>query len=101
MSSSSTDPGPSLSEIEHQAIEALKPLRDAGTDRSLLELGWINSVRVQGTRAIFRLALPNFAGGQRDRIVAEARGALLAVAGIEDVQIELAPPPSSGPIGAA
>ena len=101
MSSSSTDPGPSLSEIEHQAIEALKPLRDAGTDRSLLELGWINSVRVQGTRAIFRLALPNFAGGQRDRIVAEARGSLLAVAGIEDVQIELAPPPSSGPIGAA
>ena len=103
MSSSSAEPGldPSLSEIEHQAIEALKPLRDAGTDRSLLELGWINSVRVQGSRAIFRLALPNFAGGQRDRIVAEARGALLPLAGIEDVQIELAPPPSSGPIGAA
>jgi ATP-binding protein involved in chromosome partitioning len=103
MSSASTDPGldPSLSEIEHQAIEALKPLRDAGTDRSLFELGWINSGRVQGTRAIFRLALPNFAGGQRDRIVAEARGALLAVAGIDDVQIELAPPPSSGAIGAA
>ncbi|MFM7641687.1 MAG: P-loop NTPase [Cyanobium sp.] len=103
MSSSSTDPGldPSLSEIEHQAIEALKPLRDAGTDRSLLELGWISGVRVQGSRAIFRLALPNFAGGQRDRIVAEAREALLPLAGIEDVQIELAPPPSSGPIGAA
>ena len=103
MSSSSTDPGldPTLSEMEHQAIEALRSLRDSGTDRPLLELGWITGVRVQGTRAIFRLALPNFAGGQRDRIVAEARGALLRLTGIEDVQIELASPPSSGPIGAA
>jgi ATP-binding protein involved in chromosome partitioning len=103
MSTFSTDPGsdPSLSELEHQAMEALRPLRDAGTDRPLLELGWISGVRVQGPRAIFRLALPNFAGGQRDRIAAEARGALLKLQGIEDVQIELATPPSSGPIGGA
>lgn len=103
MSSSSTDPGgdPTLSDVEHRVIEALRPLRDGGTDRPLLELGWITGVRVQGARAIFRLALPNFAGGQRDRIVAEARGALLRLEGIEDVQIELASPPSSGPIGAA
>jgi ATP-binding protein involved in chromosome partitioning len=103
MSTSGADPGldPTLSELEHRAIEVLRPLRDAGTDRSLLELGWITGVRVQGTRAIFQLALPNFAGGQRDRIAAEARGALLALEGIDDLQIELAPPPSSGPIGAA
>lgn len=103
MSTSGADPGldPTLSELEHRAIEVLRPLRDAGTDRSLLELGWITGVRVQGTRAIFQLALPNFAGGQRDRIAAEARGALLALEGIDDLQIELAPPPSTGPIGAA
>ncbi|MFM9073396.1 MAG: hypothetical protein ACKOOC_08360, partial [Cyanobium sp.] len=65
MSTSSTDPGldPALSELEHQAIDALRPLRDAGTDRPLLELGWISAVRVQGSRAIIRLALPNFAAG--------------------------------------
>ena len=103
MSTSSTDSGrdPSVSNREHQAVEALRPLRDAGTDRCLLELGWISEVRVQGSRAIFQLALPNFAAGQRDRIAAEAKGALLKIEGIEDVQIELAPPPSSGPIGAA
>lgn len=103
MSASSTDPGldPTRSDLEQQVIDALRPLRDAGTDRSLLELGWITAVRVQGTRAIFRLALPNFAGGQRDRLVAEARGTLLGLEGIEDVQIELASPPSSGPIGGA
>ena len=103
MSTSSDDPGldPTLSNLEYRAIDALRPLRDSGTDRPLLELGWISGIRVQGTRAIFRLALPNFASGQRDRIAGEARGALLKVAGIEEVQIELASPPSSGPIGEA
>ena len=87
------------------ARQALAPLRDAGSGRSLLELGWIDAVRVEGSRAVFRLALPGFATSQRDRIAAEARAALLSVAGIDDLQIELAqpaaPPPSAGPIGGA
>jgi ATP-binding protein involved in chromosome partitioning len=103
MSISSGDPrlDPTLSALDRHAIEALRPLRDVGTDKALLELGWITDVRVRGSRATFRLALPNFAGGQRDRIAAEARGALLRLEGIEEVQIELAPPPSAGPIGGA
>jgi ATP-binding protein involved in chromosome partitioning len=102
MSTCSGDDGlhPAPSEKERQVIEALKVLRDSGTDRPLLELGWITEVRVRGERAVFRLALPNFASAQRDRLAAEARGALL-LEGIADVQIELAPPPSSGPIGGA
>ena len=103
MTLSSGDPGldPSLSALDRHAVEALRPLRDVGTDKALLELGWITDVRVRGSRATFRLALPNFAAGQRDRIAAEARGALMRLEGIDDVQIELAPPPSSGPIGGA
>jgi len=88
--------------------EALASLRDAGSGRSLQELGWIAPVRRQGERAILRLTLPAFANSQRDRIAAEARAALLAVSGIAEVQIEVAqpaeaaaPPPSAGPIGAA
>jgi ATP-binding protein involved in chromosome partitioning len=87
---------------------ALAPLRDAGSGRSLLELGWISQIRRQGNRAILRLALPGFASSQRERIAAEARQALLAVADIGDVQIELAQPhdhaPGAGtgaPIGGA
>jgi ATP-binding protein involved in chromosome partitioning len=93
-----------------QAQTALQPLADAGSGRSLLELGWIQDVRLQDARALFRLALPGFASSQRDRIATEARAALLGVDGIEEVQIELAQPssgdgapaaPSSGPIGGA
>ncbi len=93
---------------DETARQSLEGLRDAGSGRSLLALGWIDAVRVQGRRAVFRLALPGFATSQRDRIAAEARAALLALADVEDVQIELAQPsgapaaqPSSGPIGGA
>ena len=90
----------------NQALAALKPLQDAGSGRSLLELQWIQQVRVQNNRVVFRLALPGYANAQRERIAADARGALLQLGGIDDVQIEIAPPPApapqpGAPIGAA
>jgi ATP-binding protein involved in chromosome partitioning len=90
----------------NQALAALELLQDAGSGRSLLELQWIQQVRVQNNRVVFRLALPGYANDQRERIAADARGALLQLGGIDDVQIEIAPPPapapqSGAPIGAA
>ncbi len=87
----------SADQVLDQAIAALEPLRDAGSGRSLLELQWIRQVRVQNSRVVFRLALPGFAGSQRERIAAEARSALLALGGIDDVQIELAQPSEAAP----
>ena len=91
-----------------QALAALESLTDAGSGRSLLKLQWIQQVRLQNNRAVFRLALPGYANAQRERIASEARGALLQLSGIDDVQIELAPPPApsaapnqGAPIGAA
>ena len=86
-----------------QALAALEPLKDAGSGRGLLELQWIQQVRLQGGRALFRLALPAFANAQRERIAGEARQALLQLEGIDDVQIELAQPAAQAgaPIGAA
>jgi len=90
-----------------EALAALEPLKDAGTGRSLLDLQWIQEVRVQNNRVVFQLALPGYASSQRDRIAADARGALLQLGGIDDVQIELtqatpqAPSQGGAPIGAA
>ena len=83
------------------ARRALGALKDAGSGRELLELGWIEQLRLQQNRAVFRLALPKFAASQRDRIAAEARTALLALSGIDDVQIEVAQPGEGAAIGAA
>jgi len=88
-----------------RALDALKSLCDAGSGRTLLELAWISQVRVQGDRAVFRLALPGYATSQREKIAADARSALLAVDGIVEVQVELAQPEqadaghSHGPAG--
>ena len=86
-----------------QATTALGTLRDAGSGRSLLELGWIEQPRLQGQRLIFRLSLPSFAQSQQGRIASEAREAVLALEGITDVQIEVgqAAAHQGAPIGAA
>ena len=86
-----------------QATAALGALRDAGSGRSLLELGWIEQPRLQGDRLVFRLSLPSFAQSQQGRIATEAREAVLAIEGIGDVQIEVgqAAAHEGAPIGAA
>ena len=89
--------------VLEQANAALGNLRDAGSGRSLLELGWIEAPRLQGDRLVFRLSLPAFAQSQQGRIATEARQAVLAVEGINDVQIEVGQPGAhqGAPIGAA
>ena len=84
-----------------QATRALHAVKDAGSGKTALELGWIDQVRVDSSRVVFRLSLPGFAQSQRDRIVADARQSLLDLEGIDDVQIELGQPPSQGGIGQA
>jgi ATP-binding protein involved in chromosome partitioning len=87
---------------DDQALrQALQTVCDAGSGRPLNELGWIPGLRRQGNRAILTLALPQFAAAQRDRLASEARTALTSLPDIDDVQIEVAQPASSGPIGGA
>jgi ATP-binding protein involved in chromosome partitioning len=88
--------------VLEQANAALGNLQDAGSGRSLLELGWIEEPRLQGDRLVFRLRLPSFAQSQQGRIATEARQAVLAIEGINDVQIEVGQPAAhpGAPIGA-
>ena len=71
------------------ANNALSKILDAGSKRNVIELGWINNVRVSIPRVIVTLSLPSFANSQRDKIVQEVRKTLLALNEINDVQIEL------------
>jgi len=78
-----------------ETLACLRPLTDAGSGKSVLDLEWIRNPRLQGSRAIIELALPAHANPQRDRIAKAARAALLALDGVEDVQIELAASPAA------
>ena len=84
-----------------QARVALEVIKDAGSGRSLLELGWLQDPRLQGERALVRLALPGFAQSQQAQIAQEIKQALLGIDGIDDVQIEVGQPAGAAPIGAA
>ena len=68
---------------------ALSKILDAGSQKNVIELGWVKNVRVSIPRSIITLALPSFANSQRDQIVQEVRTILLSFPDIEDVQIEL------------
>ena len=72
-----------------EANQALSKILDTGSQKNVIELGWIKNVRVAVPRSIITLALPSYANSQRDRIVQEARKILLNFPDIEDVQIEL------------
>lgn len=84
-----------------QAVSCLEQVKDAGSGRPVMELGWIDQVRVAPPRVVFRLMLPGFAQSQRERIASEARTLLTQLDGIEEVQIEVGQPPSQGGIGQA
>ena len=84
-----------------QARNSLLRIKDAGTGRSILDLGWLDQIRINPPKAVIRMKLPNFAVSQRDRIATEVRQLLLDLEGILEVQIELANPSEDAPIGQA
>lgn len=93
--------GESHASLEQRAGAALEAIKDAGSGRSAVELGWLSQLRLNPPRAIVRLSLPGYANSQRDRIAAETRSGLTQLDGIDEVQIELGDPPPSAPIGQA
>ncbi len=84
-----------------QAKIALSEMKDSGSGRSLIELGWLDQIRINPPKAILRLNLPSFAHSQRDRLAQQARTFLLEFEDINEVQIEVANPSSNAPIGQA
>ncbi|KGG13604.1 MULTISPECIES: Mrp/NBP35 family ATP-binding protein [Prochlorococcus] len=84
-----------------EAITALSSIKDSGSGKSLIELGWLNQIRVAPPRVTLRLTLPNFAQSQRERIAKETKAVLERLEDIHEVQIELGTASEEGSIGKA
>ena len=54
--------------VADQVRQILEQVKDSGSGRSVVELGWIDQIRVHPPKVILRLVLPGFAQSQRDRI---------------------------------
>ena len=63
---------------DKEALNSLSCLKDSGSDRSILELGWIDQLIVRSPKVIVRLNLPSYAQSQRDRIANEIKEVLAA-----------------------
>jgi len=74
---------------EEQITKALAGVMDPELHRSLVELGMVRDVRVQDGEVSFTLALTIPECPLKDRIVAEARAAVLALDGVRGVRIDL------------
>ena len=72
-----------------QIIEALKGVNDPELDKSLVELNMVHDMTVDDAQVHFTLALTALACPLKDRIVADARQAVLALDGVQDVQVSL------------
>jgi Mrp family chromosome partitioning ATPase len=74
---------------EAQVLEALKGVNDPELGKSLVELGMVHDVAVVDARVSFTLALTTMACPLKDRIVNDARQAVSALDGVQDVQVSL------------
>ncbi len=71
-----------------KVVEALKDVYDPELGKNLVELGMARDIVVEGSMVRFTLALTTMGCPLRDRMTDEARDALLAVDGVENVEIE-------------
>jgi Mrp family chromosome partitioning ATPase len=74
---------------ETQILEALKGVNDPELGKSLVELGMVHDVEVEDGQVRFTLALTTLACPLRERIVDDARQAVLTLDGVQDVEVTL------------
>ena len=72
-----------------QIREALKGVNDPELDKSLVELGMVHDVIVEDARVRLTLALTTLACPLKDRILTDARRAILALDGVQEVEVSL------------
>ena len=72
-----------------QILDALKRVNDPELGKSLVELGMVHDVEVEDSRVRFTLALTTLTCPLRERIVDDARQAVLTLDGVQDVEVTL------------
>jgi len=72
-----------------EVYRALQGVMDPELKRSLVELGMVRDVEVRDSRVRFKLVLTTLAYPLKDQIIDEARQAVLALDGVQGVEVEL------------
>jgi len=68
---------------------ALQKVEDPELGRSIVDMGMVRDIRIEDAKVSFTLALTTLACPLKDKIVARAKEAVLALDGVEDVSVHL------------
>jgi len=74
---------------KEQLLNALRTVNDPELGKNLVELGMIHDLTIKDGRVCLTLALTTMACPLKDRMMNDARQALLALDGVDQVEIEL------------
>jgi Mrp family chromosome partitioning ATPase len=74
---------------KERILEALRTVNDPELGKSLVELGMVHDVDIDDGRIRFTLALTTMACPLKDQLVGDARQAVLALDGVDQVEIDL------------
>ena len=74
---------------EKQVLDALRPIQDPDLRRSIVDLGFIKHIHIEGGQVRFDLELTTPACPVKDHLKSAAEKAVLALAGVSDVQVKL------------
>src|SRR5205807_10106686 len=70
-------------------LAALKVVNDTDLRRDIVSLGFVKNVRIDGGRVAFTIELTTPACPVKDEMRDQARAAVLQVAGVSDVDVEM------------
>lgn len=74
---------------EAEVIEALRPIQDPDLHRSIVDLGFVKNLKIEGARVAFDLELTTPACPMKDMLKSACERAALAIAGVESVAVNL------------
>ena len=74
---------------EAEVIEALRPVQDPELHRSIVDLGMVKQVRIDGSRVAVLVALTVAGCPLRAEITDRVTGAVLPLDGVDDVRVEM------------
>ena len=74
---------------EESVLEALKPIVDPDFGRSIVDLGFVKDLRIEGGRVSFKIELTTPACPVKEQFERSARERVEALPGVDEVQVEM------------
>ena len=74
---------------ERAVLDSLRPIIDPDFQKSIVDLGFVKGIRIEGSRVAFKIELTTPACPVKEEFARQAREAVSALDGVEEVEVEM------------